>query len=481
MISTPTAVAASQYPGYVYNCQRNPACERSYSAPLPGVPYLQTYVDFGVNKPATMEWTLVDACTGDTEQIVPSNYVVGQTPEGTWYGVFKYFNSPTNPVTTFVVHLSAFVDTGSMVLQERTFFTQMLMVEPCDPLMKIKTCQPEQATTTGFDINGLYYGLPVNEDYLGIAEVRFFHIAYVRQGKVREMSNKATFKSSLYRNFRTTVEKLYQIETELVPRWYKDVLLAIYARGAVQINDETTYLVSDLNFEALNDDDLTWKPYAQLKETFRVFFGCDDSECVECCSPIVLDAFTFDAEGGGNSIVIEFDPCEPIPVGGYKVRYRPLGSGDPYRNPPSNFFSSPAQFIDNADPVGTSYEGFIQGDCGGGKLGVSVPWVAEFIGSVPVSSSEAPSSGPSSEPPPVLSGPFRLGHTSEGLCSDINIQSLFWLGPGPALVPGTQLFTNSGLTTPITGWIFISDSVGTEIFNLNTATGVVGVTTGAGC
>lgn len=301
MITTPTAVAASQYPAYVYNCLRNPACERSFSAPLPGVPYLQTYVDFGANIPATMEWTLVDACTGDTEQIVPSNYVVGQTPEGNWYGVFKYFNSPVNPVTAFVVHLSAFVDTGSGPLQERTFFTQMLMVEPCDPLMKIKTCQPEGATTTGFDVNGVYYGLPVNEDYLGIAEVRYFHIAYVRQGKVREMSNKATFKSSLYRNFRTTVEKIYQIETELVPRWYKDVLLAIYARGAVQIDDATNYLVSDLNFEALNDDDLTWKPYAQLRETFRLFYGCDDSECVECCSPIVLDAYAFDPTGGGGA------------------------------------------------------------------------------------------------------------------------------------------------------------------------------------
>jgi hypothetical protein len=301
MISTPSAVAANQYPAYVHNCLRNAACERSFSAPLPGVPYLQTYVDFGTDTPVTMEWTLVDTCTGDTEQIVPSNYVVGQTPEGNWYGVFKYFNSPVNPVTTFVAHLSAYVDTGAGPLQERTFFTQMLMVEPCDPLMKIKSCQPEQATTTGFDINGVYYGLPVNLDYLGIAEVRFFHIAYVRLGKVREMQNKATFKSSLYRNFRTTVEKLHQIETELVPRWYKDELLAIYARGAVNIDDTKTYLVSDLNFEALNDDDLTWKPFAQLRETFRLFYGCDDSECVECCSPIVLDAYTTAPGGGGSS------------------------------------------------------------------------------------------------------------------------------------------------------------------------------------
>jgi hypothetical protein len=349
MISTPTAVAATEYPAYVYNCLRNVACERSYSAPLPGVPYLQTYVDFGAEKPETMEWTLVDTCTGDTEQIVPSNYVIGQTPEGRWYGVFKYFNSPVTPVTTFVVHLSVFVDAGGPGLSERTFFTEMLMVEPCDPLMKIKTCQPEQATTTGFDLNGIYYGLPVNLDYLGIAEVRFFHIAYVRQGKVRELSNKATFKSSLYRNFRTTVEKIFQIETELVPRWYKDVLLAIYARGAVQINDATQYLVSDINFEALNDDDLTWKPFAQLKETVRLFFGCDDSECIECCSPIVLDAFTTGPGGGGESSVApssEAPSSVPPPCLGNPIEGTPGATEmSVCLEPLENLFLDPAHII----------------------------------------------------------------------------------------------------------------------------------------
>lgn len=313
MITTPTAVAANQYPAYVHNCLRNAACERSFSAPLPGIPYLQTYVDYGSSIPETMEWTLIDICTGDTEQIVPSNYVVGQTPEGNWYGVFKYFNSPANPVTTFVVYLSAFVDNGGPYLVERTWFTEMMMVDPCDPLMKIKSCQPEQATITGFDVNGVYYGLPVNLDFFGISEVRYFHIAYVRQGKVREMNNKATFKSSLYRTFRTTVEKIHQIETELVPKWYKDVLLAIYARGAVQIDDGTTYLVSDLNFEALNDDDLTWKPYAQLKETFRLFYGCDDSECIECCSPIVLDAFTIGTGDGSSEAPSSEAPSSSAP------------------------------------------------------------------------------------------------------------------------------------------------------------------------
>jgi hypothetical protein len=99
-----------------------------------------------------------------------------------------------------------------------------------------------------------------------------------------------------------------------------------------------------------------------------------------------------------NTIHIEFDPCDPFPAAGYKVSYRPLGSFEVYRTLPNNFFISPIEFNDNLDPAGTSYEGFIQGDCGAGKLGVLVQWVAEFTGSVPASS-EAPSGGGSSEAP----------------------------------------------------------------------------------
>jgi len=100
-----------------------------------------------------------------------------------------------------------------------------------------------------------------------------------------------------------------------------------------------------------------------------------------------------------NTINIEFDPCEPTPASGYRVRYRLLGSGGAYRNA-GPFFTSPIVFNDFLEVAGSSFEGFIQGDCGG-KLGVSVPWVAEFTGSIVAPSSEAPSSAaPSSSAPP---------------------------------------------------------------------------------
>lgn len=312
MTQTTTPVGINSYSGYVHNCQRNRQCEPSFLAPVPTFPNLQLYVDFGAYKPALAQFYLKDVCTdAEPEQIFPNNFVVGQTPEGNWYGVFKYFDTPVTTVTSFVVWLSVLVSTPSG-LQERTFFSEMLMIEPCDPLMKVKSCQPEGATTTGFDVNGLYYGLPVNVDYLGIAEVRYFHIVWVRQGKVRELANKATFTSSLYLNFRTVIEKTFQLETELVPKWFKDMLLAIYARGAIQINNVKTYIVSDLNFEALNEDDLRWKPFAQLKETFRLYYGCDESACVECCSPTVLGAFNdFTPESPSDESPGDESPVEP--------------------------------------------------------------------------------------------------------------------------------------------------------------------------
>jgi hypothetical protein len=308
MISTPTAVAANQYTAYVHNCLRNRACEPSYSAPLPGVPFLQLYVDFGANKPFTADFELLNHCNGETEQIFPSNFVVGQDPEGNWYGVFKNFNTPLTDLTTFVVWLSALVDTPTG-FQERTFFSEMMVVEPCAPLTKIKACHPEGATTTAFDVNDLYYGLPQNVDYLGIGSIRYFHIAYVRLGKLREISNKATFKSSLTRNFRTQFERIHQVDTELVPQWYKDVIVAIYLRGAISVDDGPTMVVSDLAVESINDDDLIWRPSAQVKKTTKLYFGCDDSACVECCAPTIYSATnTSDGTGSGSGSGSESEP-----------------------------------------------------------------------------------------------------------------------------------------------------------------------------
>jgi hypothetical protein len=75
-----------------------------------------------------------------------------------------------------------------------------------------------------------------------------------------------------------------------------------------------------------------------------------------------------------NTIHVFFEECEPAPPNGYRLTYRPQGSDEDLRTWPTNFNGSPAIFIDTLDPLGTQYEGFIQGDCGDVGLGVPVPW-----------------------------------------------------------------------------------------------------------
>lgn len=201
-------------------------------------------------------------------------------------------------------------------------------------------------------------------------------------------------------NFRTVVEKIHRLESEIIPKFYKNVLLAIFSRGAIQVGDDgKTWILSELEFEGVADDDLTWKPFALLKETFRLYFGCDDSQCVECCSPQIISAAAT-IQGADNHIEIEFTPCEPSPSNGYRISYRPIGGGA-YRV--ANVLASPAVIVDENDPPGTSYEGYITGDCGGNQFGAQVPFTApneDAPSESPDISASASASASASEPPP---------------------------------------------------------------------------------
>lgn len=121
-----------------------------------------------------------------------------------------------------------------------------------------------------------------------------------------------------------------------------------------------------------------------------------------------------------NTISIYFDPCEPAPAGGYLVTYRRVGTSD-FLTWPTNFFSSPAQFVVEGPP-GASYEGFIRGDCGGGKLGVPISWTAENGESF---SGGGSGSGSGSGSGPAFECPLHIEVVTESLgfnetsCEDI--------------------------------------------------------------
>lgn len=185
-----------------------------------------------------------------------------------------------------------------------------------------------------------------------------------------------------------------------------------------------------------------------------------------------------------NTIHIEFDPCEPTPASGYVVRYRRLGTADAYRNA-GPFFTSPIVFDDLLEPAGSSFEGFIQGDCGG-MLGVSVPWVAEFVGSVPAPSSEAPSSVPSSEAPSSSAPPpefneltVRHAEVEMTICGLVGFTA-YLLAPATAITTGVTVYATPDLMDPLTGKSYIDDTTG-PIYNIDVVTGLVGAPTGNAC
>jgi hypothetical protein len=74
-----------------------------------------------------------------------------------------------------------------------------------------------------------------------------------------------------------------------------------------------------------------------------------------------------------NTVTINFIPCYPTPENGYNLKWRVVGSGDPYTDE-GNFTTSPIQFSDSINPDGTCYEGILQPDCGSGAMGNEIPW-----------------------------------------------------------------------------------------------------------
>lgn len=79
-----------------------------------------------------------------------------------------------------------------------------------------------------------------------------------------------------------------------------------------------------------------------------------------------------------NYITINFIPCDPTPANGYRLTWRVAGSGGGYTDE-GLFTDTPIQFVDNINPAGTCYEGFLQSDCtesgeSGSNLGNAIPW-----------------------------------------------------------------------------------------------------------
>lgn len=91
-----------------------------------------------------------------------------------------------------------------------------------------------------------------------------------------------------------------------------------------------------------------------------------------------------------NQITIDFTPCDPSPINGYRVRFRPVGTMTYFIADP-NATTSPFVFVDDQSGAddGVAYEGFIEGDCGGGNFGPPVAWSTGSVCCDPVITSAA--------------------------------------------------------------------------------------------
>lgn len=387
---TDIVVTPTEYANYNDNCNGN-HCDLPFAAPLPSIDSVILFADFEDKNIVEFEIHIVDTCQANrTEQALTNTFVIGQTPRGNFYGVFKNLQI-SQLFSSFVLFLKVTGNgSGDPLLNVRTYFTQEMELQACNKIMDIRACFPQLNTDLGFDVNGIYYGFPTGTEIIGNRNIRYFHRAWVRYGKMKEIGNTITFTSSLIRTFRSVVEKKWQFECEIVPKWFKDILLSIFSRGVIQV-DGKFWLMEELDFQALNEDDLMWKPYAIVLETFKLYFGCDDSACLvdapaccdiviedvslspECCSLNIINISY--ANINAKEITITFsEECPEILANGYILRYRIAGSNDPFIII-TGITSSPFVLtINDSEPECTNYEGTLQTDCGNNIVGTEIQW-----------------------------------------------------------------------------------------------------------
>jgi hypothetical protein len=103
---------------------------------------------------------------------------------------------------------------------------------------------------------------------------------------------------------------------------------------------------------------------------------------------------------------------------------------------------------------GTTYDIWVLNNCGG----------VGFVGQV------------TTPAVPVFSGSFLLDNVIYNICGDSPVT----LYSSSAFGTGITMYTDVGLTTPVTGFVYIANTAG-QIYQINSSTGVVGANTGSSC
>lgn len=276
---------------YRYNCRKTTFGARPFRPAIGDLSKVNLFANFGDTRPTSWDIFVIDATKINTAATLTTDtFVVGYNGKY-WFGVFKKLQGSI-PYNVFLFAIRT---------PNGTYFSDVYENCDCDDLTHLTVCYPSNYNAE--DMNGIYIGAP-DETFpiVGVAGVRYTHHAWVRSAEIVETINKMSFVSSRFRNFRSELVKQYELRSEPVASWYKDVLVAIYFRGNIVV-DGVERRVNDINFEDIEND--RWKAYAVLAYDYKGSFGCTTADCKN-------------GDSGGGSDCVE-PQIEDVPLGPYKT------------------------------------------------------------------------------------------------------------------------------------------------------------------
>ncbi len=193
-----------------------------------------------------------------------------------------------------------------------------------------------------------------------------------------------------------------------------------------------------------------------LKQTDRLYFGCDESVCAECCSPTVTEAFT---------TFVPESPSDESPGGSPSASEPPPG-------PLCEAWQNTGE--ENAEDVS-----WIACD-GTPRDNETITPGSNFCAQVDTLT--GPGSGLLTNMGPcevdLTSDNFDLANDNVTMCSAPTGAILWFDFPFDT---GITLFTDAGMTTPQLGFSRVKLGSSNLIYNLDPLTGIVGAYTGVNC
>lgn len=292
-------VSAKSYTQLQFNCTRNDKCQKAFYVPVNLFSDIVLYADLA-GKPTIMSIEVMDACgdVDNTGTAVSSNYVIGQTSSGSWYATIgSLVVTPPLGVTYTRFFFKLSFTIGGIV---HVFYSQQYEFPWCTDLLFVRGCYPNEAIgSEAIDCNDIYYGFPTNEDFLGNENYRYIHSALVRDGSVIEQRNTMSFTAfNSKKTYKAVLLREWLFEFELVPTFFKNVIIGIMNRGNVQVGGTEYKLAESQNISIIDVDSKLWKMDMIFDAECKQSFGCKPMDCV-----LPVDTCT----GNPTSVTMEED------------------------------------------------------------------------------------------------------------------------------------------------------------------------------